>query len=111
MSLSATPRLHIIGTSATERTVELTGTTTIGRTSDNGVVLDDTTVSRCHVMLLLEAGEVLLIDLESTNGTSVNGTPAAPEEPVRLADGDIVMVGRVLLRYEAAPRREVNGGC
>ena len=101
MSTRPPPRFHIIGTGPNERIVELSGTTTIGRSADNGIVLDDTTVSRCHVMLLVEAGDVLVVDLESTNGTSVNGVPALPEAPVRLADGDVLMVGRVLLRYQA----------
>ena len=84
-----------------ERIVELAGNTTIGRASDNGIVLDDTQVSRCHAMLLVQDGAVLLLDMESSNGTSVNGAPALPDEPVPLADGDVVVIGRVLLRYEA----------
>jgi pSer/pThr/pTyr-binding forkhead associated (FHA) protein len=101
MTTSAVPRFHIIASSAAERTVELTGTTTLGRTADNDIVIDDTTVSRCHAMLLIEDGEVLLLDMESTNGTSINGAPAEPDEPVPLVDGDMIKVGRVLMRYEA----------
>ena len=101
MSPSMSHRLRISGPGGVERTVELAGNTTIGRTPDNGIVLDDTQVSRCHAMLLVRDGAVLLLDMESSNGTSVNGAPALPDEPVLLADGDVVVIGRVLLRYEA----------
>jgi pSer/pThr/pTyr-binding forkhead associated (FHA) protein len=94
-------RLRISGPGGVERIVELAGNTTIGRAADNGIVLDDTQVSRCHAMLLVQDGTVLLLDMESSNGTSVNGAPALPDEPVPLADGDVVVIGRVLLRYEA----------
>ena len=36
---------------------------------------------------------------ESTNGTLVNGVPALPDEPVRLADGDTIRLGQAVLRY------------
>jgi pSer/pThr/pTyr-binding forkhead associated (FHA) protein len=101
MMTSAIPRFHIISSGATPRTIEFNGTTTVGRTTDNDIVIDDTSVSRCHAMLLIEDGEVMLLDMESTNGTSINGAPALPDEPVPLVDGDMVKVGRVLLRYEA----------
>jgi pSer/pThr/pTyr-binding forkhead associated (FHA) protein len=101
MSPSASHRLRISGPGDAERIVELAGTTTIGRATDNGIVLDDTQTSRCHAMLLMQDGAVLLLDMESSNGTSVNGAPALPDEPVRLNDGDVVVIGRVLLRYEA----------
>ena len=101
MSLNASHRLHISGPGGVERTVDLADNMTIGRAADNGIVLDDTRVSRCHAMLLVQDGAVLLLDMESSNGTSVNGVPALPDEPVLLADGDVVVIGRVLLRYEA----------
>ena len=102
MSPSMSHRLSISGPGDIERIVELTGNTTIGRAADNGIVLDDTQVSRCHAMLLVQDGAVLLLDMESSNGTSVNGAPALPDEPVPLADGDVVVIGRVLLRYKAS---------
>jgi pSer/pThr/pTyr-binding forkhead associated (FHA) protein len=101
MSPRMSHRLCISGPGGVERIVELAGNTTIGRAADNGIVLDDTQVSRCHAMLLVQDGTVLLLDMESSNGTSVNGAPALPDEPVPLADGDVVVIGRVLLRYEA----------
>jgi pSer/pThr/pTyr-binding forkhead associated (FHA) protein len=94
------PRIHIQGAGVSKRTVELAGPTTVGRAADNSIVIEDSSVSRCHAMLLVEDSQVLLLDLESSNGTSVNGRPALPDEPVRLMDGDVVTIGRVILRYE-----------
>ena len=102
MGPSSPHRLRINGPGGVERFVELVGTISIGRTADNGIVLDDPQVSRCHAMLLVQDGGVLLLDMESSNGTLVNGTPALPDEPVRLADGDVVAIGRMLLRYETS---------
>lgn len=100
MATTLPPRIHIQGAGSIKRTVELAGPTTVGRAADNSIVLEDASVSRCHAMLLVEDSEVLLLDLESSNGTSVNGRPALPDEPVRLMDGDVVTIGRVVLRYE-----------
>ncbi|HEX5691718.1 MAG TPA: FHA domain-containing protein [Roseiflexaceae bacterium] len=101
MTHIATPRFHVISSSSAARTVEFTDLATLGRTEDNDIVLDDASVSGYHAMLLIEDGEVLLLDMESAAGTSVNGMPASPDELVPLVDGDMVKVGRVLLRYEA----------
>jgi pSer/pThr/pTyr-binding forkhead associated (FHA) protein len=100
MQTIALPRIHIQGAGSIKRTVELAGATTVGRAADNAIVIDETSVSRYHAMLLVEDGEALLLDLESSNGTLVNGRPALPDEPVRLVDGDVVTIGRVILRYE-----------
>jgi pSer/pThr/pTyr-binding forkhead associated (FHA) protein len=45
-------------------------------------------VSRRHASVLIEAGDVFLVDLNSTNGTRLNGKPAKPGQPYRLRDGD-----------------------
>jgi pSer/pThr/pTyr-binding forkhead associated (FHA) protein len=48
---------------------------------------------------------VLLIDLESTNGTLLNGVFLSPDTPARLADGDLIQVGQVMVRYAASTQR------
>ena len=84
-----------------ERTVELHSAATIGHDFDNDLVLDDSTVSRCHAVLLVGPAGVVLLDLGSTNGVLVNGTPARPDAAVARTDGDVIALGRVLLRYHA----------
>src|SRR5262245_36909860 len=95
-------RLHITQSERPERTVALTGTATIGRDADNDIVLDDITVSCCHALLLTDAAGTVLLDLDSTNGTLVNGMLAPPDKHVRLVDGDVVHVGSTVLRYDTA---------
>src|SRR6266545_5241166 len=99
--MTLSPFFHITGAGALERIVELTDTTTIGRAADNTIVLDDEMISQCHVMLLIQPEGVLLLDLDSTNGTFVNNVPALPDELVRLTNGDVVTMGYMALRYQA----------
>jgi pSer/pThr/pTyr-binding forkhead associated (FHA) protein len=96
------PRFHIVESSRSERIVELRGTTTIGRDSQNDIVLDELTVSRCHAVLFVQPEGSILIDLDSTNGTWLNGMLVPPDQAVPLADGDIIRLGRLVTRYHAA---------
>jgi len=41
----------------------------------------------------------VLIDLDSTNGTLVNGTFVLPDMPVSLEDGEMIELGLVIARY------------
>jgi hypothetical protein len=100
-------RLHIAERGRPERVVELTGTATIGRTDDNDIVLDSEGVSQCHAMLMAQSSGVLLVDLGSAFGTFVDAVAAPPDEPVRLADGARISIGRAALRY-TAPRRATS---
>jgi len=69
---------------------------TIGREEDNAVQLNDERVSRFHLKVQEDAGQVILTDLESTNGTRVNGAPAQLRV---LQLGDLVSLGRCLLVF------------
>jgi pSer/pThr/pTyr-binding forkhead associated (FHA) protein len=68
---------------------------TIGRSTGADFILDAALVSRVHCQLVeLGDGALEVKDLESTNGTYVNGNRI---EKARLAPGDKVQVGRVEL--------------
>jgi predicted component of type VI protein secretion system len=69
---------------------------TIGREEDNHVRLNDERVSRFHAKIQEDAGRVILTDLESTNGTRINGHPVKMRV---LQVGDQVLIGRCLLLY------------
>jgi pSer/pThr/pTyr-binding forkhead associated (FHA) protein len=69
---------------------------TIGREEGNAVRLNDERVSRYHAKIQTEDGDVILTDLDSTNGTRVNG---ATIQIRRLRAGDQVSIGRTLLLY------------
>ena len=69
---------------------------TIGREEDNAVQLNDERVSRFHLKIQEDVGKVILTDLESTNGTRVNGVPTTMRV---LQIGDLVAIGRCLLVF------------
>jgi pSer/pThr/pTyr-binding forkhead associated (FHA) protein len=70
--------------------------TSIGRSPDAGVFLDDVTVSRNHALLVRRAEGLYIDDLGSLNGTYVNRRRI---ESHRLADGDELQVGKIKLTY------------
>jgi pSer/pThr/pTyr-binding forkhead associated (FHA) protein len=71
--------------------------TTIGRSPDNDVFLDDVTVSRKHAVLLDRGGEYVIEDLGSLNGTFVNRRRI--ESGTRLESGDEVQIGKYRLSF------------
>src|SRR5690349_24163170 len=72
------------------------GVKTIGRAAGADFIVDAALVSRVHCRLTaLPDGQLELSDLESTNGTYVNGVRVG--QPLRLASGDRLQVGRVEL--------------
>jgi len=62
----------------------------IGRAADNDIVLDDKSVSRYHAILTILPDQVILEDLKSRNGSSVNGSKIKRAE---LKDNDHVHIG------------------
>jgi hypothetical protein len=96
------PRLLVSGPDpqsggTTQRTFELTAPLTIlGRGTDCDLRLVDPGVSRHHAELRVEDGEIVLVDLGSTNGTFVNGQPV---RRVCLTDGTRVTLGRTTLVF------------
>lgn len=70
----------------------------VGRAADNGIRLDDETVSAHHARIFYHGGQWWLEDLASRNGTDVNELPV--EEPLVVAYGDEIRFGRVRLRLE-----------
>jgi predicted component of type VI protein secretion system len=69
---------------------------TIGREEGNLLRLNDERVSRFHAKVQHEDGDVILTDLESTNGTRVNGSPIQIR---RLRAGDQINIGRSMLLF------------
>jgi pSer/pThr/pTyr-binding forkhead associated (FHA) protein len=80
---------------------------TIGREEGNPIQLNDERISRFHLKIQEDEEKLVLTDLESTNGTKVNG------EPVQLwvlRPGDVIALGRTVIlfgsRLEIAERLE-----
>jgi tetratricopeptide (TPR) repeat protein len=71
---------------------------TVGRSSDNPICIQDTSVSRKHVTLRKAPSGWMVSDMGSGNGTIVNGEPIGEE--TLLANGDVITLGDTELRYE-----------
>jgi len=61
----------------------------------------DQGVGRRHARIFVQGGQVLIEDLDSINGTLVNGQRVLPFQSRALADGDQITLGRMLLRFQA----------
>lgn len=70
------------------------GTMTIGRNPDSDIVVDDLTVSWQHAKLIIKDGHVEVVDLNSANGSYINGIPI---QKSKLLNSDILRVGSVHL--------------
>ncbi len=73
---------------------------TIGRSMDNDIPLNDSFLSGEHAILQWDGQSWVLEDLESTNGTRLNGQEVA--QPVAIDYGDTIQVGHVDLKLSRA---------
>jgi pSer/pThr/pTyr-binding forkhead associated (FHA) protein len=73
--------------------------TVIGRSSACDVPLDDASASRRHAELRRRGGKAVLVDLDSTNGTLLNGRRVR-EAPLR--PGDRITIGTTSIVFERA---------
>lgn len=76
------------------------GVTTLGRGTDNDLVLESEDVSRYHARVERVGGEWRLLDLNSTNGTKVNGKTI---QSATLQPGDRIEIGTVQLEFVPQP--------
>ncbi|MGO8946177.1 MAG: protein kinase domain-containing protein [Ktedonobacterales bacterium] len=72
--------------------------TTLGRTAGNDVVIQDATVSRYHARLFFHSGQWCIEDLQSANGTYVNGKRV--QRPIPLQHGDELRLGDDIVTFE-----------
>jgi CRP-like cAMP-binding protein len=77
---------------------------TIGRGEESDIRLNHSTVSRQHTLVYLENGQAFVQDMESRNGTYLNGERI---DRATLSSGDIVWVGDVALRFLQAQDQDV----
>jgi hypothetical protein len=81
---------------------------TLGRSVEGQAVIPDIDlarfegyqhgVSRIHAELRLEEEGLFVVDLDSANGTQVNGKALKPQEPVAVRHGDIITLGQLKLQ-------------
>jgi pSer/pThr/pTyr-binding forkhead associated (FHA) protein len=92
------PRLVVLSEGLTGRSHELKAeTTSVGRVEDNVFQIPDPSVSSHHCEILLKGGDVVIRDLNSTNGTFINGKQITEET---LKPSQILRLGQVEVRLE-----------
>ena len=90
-------RLELVSGSETGRIIRLSGPSlVIGRGAEADLRLADAGISRRHAELRVDANSVVIDDLKSTNGTSVNGRRV---DSAVLADGDRISFGATVIVY------------
>ena len=89
-----------------ERVVSEKKRMSIGRTSDNDIVLDNRGVSRKHAQIEFNDNAAVIIDNESLNGTFVNNRKVGEEI---LRDNDVITIGKFSLTYHSQVQREDTG--
>jgi uncharacterized RDD family membrane protein YckC len=101
-------KLIVNPTSSNRREIPLARTTilTIGRDPSNDLVLPDSMVSRRHAVIEYRAGQFLLRDSSSANGSIVNGDRVSERG---LRDGDLVAIGSMRLLFREEPVEAGSG--
>lgn len=102
--VTALGRLIVVASEVEEppigATFPLDAVATLGRDVNNTIVVDDQFASTEHAVLSFRGRAWYLEDLESTNGTYLNGSPI--DGLAAVAFGDELQVGRVRFRLERA---------
>jgi len=88
-----------------ERIVSEKKRMSIGRTSDNDIILDNRGVSRKHAQIEFNGEAAVIIDNESLNGTFVNKRKISEEI---LNDRDVITIGKYNLEYNTEGQRETS---
>ncbi len=85
-------RIWLTGEGGEPRSVALGGgRTVVGRNPEAAIQIDDEAVSWDHLEIENRGGVLMATDLDSRNGTALNGEPL--DRPRRLRDGDTLIVG------------------
>src|SRR5215471_8314724 len=72
------------------------GAVSVGRDPSNRMPIRDVTVSRQHCVIEMKNGQTTVSDLESHNGTLVNGIPVSKRQ---LSHGDVLRIGQCELVF------------
>ncbi|MCA9668213.1 MAG: mucoidy inhibitor MuiA family protein [Myxococcales bacterium] len=103
--------LRVEGPDGESQELSLTGPEiNLGRAPGNEVHLADASVSKRHARIVVKDGRMILVDLNSTNGTYVNGRRLASPQVIHWSD--VIGLGNFVLRFsdasELPPARRVS---
>jgi hypothetical protein len=83
-----------------DRRFDLIGGLSIGRSKESDVQIEDRYASSLHARVFSRGGRFFVEDMNSTNGTLLNGATLKGE--AELIDGDSVQIGDTVFRFEAS---------
>jgi hypothetical protein len=93
------PRLAAQSPEFSGKTFDLTGPEiTVGRVDDNKIQIEHASISGHHAVLKLDAVDYVIKDLDSTNGTRINGERITEQ---KLRRNDILRLGNIELLYDS----------
>jgi len=93
------PKVSVVLDGLVIKEIELTkDRTTLGRRPYNDIVIDNLTVSGEHAALIMQGDQVTIEDLNSTNGTYIDGKAIKTQ---LLHHGDVLEVGKYKLKFES----------
>lgn len=98
------PKVSVVFDGLVIKEVELTKQrTTLGRRPYNDIVIENLTVSGEHLALNMQSDQVTAEDLNSTNGTYIDGNAIKLHA---LRDGDMLEVGKYKIRFDSGQDRD-----
>lgn len=100
--ISLMPFVRILNeTTGTDDLLKLEGSSwIIGRHPSSEIHIDDSAVSRKHFEINRDDSGYTIVDLESSNGTTVNGKVLDPNQAARLNSGDEITIRHLKIRFE-----------
>jgi pSer/pThr/pTyr-binding forkhead associated (FHA) protein len=73
------------------------GISFVGRSLDNDIQIEEKTVSRKHLRIMLKGDNYFITDLKSRNGTFLDGVSVEPGHPIEVEEGVPIGIGKCLL--------------
>jgi len=102
--------LYIIDGHDKRQTIEFSGDSLLlGRSPDSDLQIKDHFVSRKHLRISRKGSRIFIKDLNSRNGTFVNGEPINPGIEVELPEGVPVVMGMTVLCFGEGCAEEIQG--
>ena len=95
--LGMLPRLKVISETGAESFLQLRyPSTSFGRSAGNDYRFPDDSMSSSHAEIVCDGPRFILRDLNSTNGTLVNGNPVTE---IELQPGDVIEIGQLRMEF------------
>ena len=101
-------KLYVMGGKEEHQSFDLQGETIfIGRDPENDIQIDDKYISRKHLRIQKKGNKFLLRDLNTKNGTFVNGKQIRPDDLFELGEGHTIVIGMSVLCLDEGSSEDV----